>query len=71
MWINVDVKWLYLELFELKEPQNTFGMLVKSPVDCFVVVVGVSGNSLPPIVVWKQFQNSLVYAAPINKYVHR
>ena len=31
VWINVDVKWLYLEQFELKEP--------KILVACFVVVL--------------------------------
>ena len=35
IWINISVKWLLLDQFDL----NTFGMLVKSPVACFVVVV--------------------------------
>ena len=32
----MDVKWLLLEQFELKELQHTFGKLSQSPVACFV-----------------------------------
>ena len=46
--------------------QNTFGKLAKSSVAC-----GVSGNNNSQVVVWKQIQNYVLYAPPINKYVHQ
>ena len=49
IWIIVDVTWLLLEQFGVKEPKNTFDKLAKSPVACFIVSA-VSVNNLPPVV---------------------
>ena len=50
IWVNIDVKWLLLEQFELNETKILLASLPKIHVTCFVVV-GFSGKDLPPIVV--------------------
>ena len=39
IWINVAIKWLLLEQFELMQPKILACKLAKGPVACFVVVV--------------------------------
>ena len=61
IWINVDVKWLLLEQFELKNQKYFWQACYKSY--SLFCCGGVSGNNLPPGVVWKQIQNYSIYAA--------
>ena len=48
-----------------KRTLNTFGKLAKSTVTCFIVM-SLSDNNLPPVVVRKEIKNESFYAAQIN-----